>query len=193
MRALISVLATLLLATTALAQQLVQRGPLGKPASVFDQLTQQWSSPIEVAKASDVSIFIPDVSSPAWIQPNFSDFFERSQYRITLVTLYRSPASCRANQIAWGLGDAAHLNACATDIAYRTREATVDFNLHTVTLIQAAMLDPDGNLIPNSVETQSVSRTWAQLDPNTQAALAQATSLIRKQMDAYNARLNSGH
>ena len=184
-------LAALLLAsTTALAQQVIQRGALGTPAQVLDD-TGTWTTPFLAVPAKEVEIYLPDVSSQVWLRKNYRNFEDRGQYVLTLFTRYRSPEACRANQVGWGLGDQAHLDACATDIAYRTRTATVDINLKTVTLISAAMVDPVGKLDPTSIQTTHLVRRWAELDANTQKALDVATAEITRQMARYDRRVQS--
>ena len=183
-------LALALLSTYALAQQVIQRGSLGTPAQVFDD-TGTWTTPFLAVPAKDVDIYLPDVSSQVWLRKNYRSFEDRGQYILTLFTRYRSPEACRANQVGWGLGDQAHLDACATDIAYRVRTATVDINLKTVTLISAGMVDPDGNVDPASVQNSHPVRRWAELDPNTQKALDVATTEIARQMARYDRRVQS--
>ena len=183
-------LAAILLSTTAVAQQVIQRGAGGTPAQVLDD-TNTWTSPFLAVPAKDVEIYLPDVSSQIWLRKNYRSFEDRGQYILTLFTRYRSPEACRANQVGWGLGDQAHLDACATDIAYRVRTATVDTNLKTVTLISAGMVDPDGNVDPASVQNTHPVRRWAELDSNTQKALDVATAEITRQMARYDRRVQS--
>jgi hypothetical protein len=95
--------------------------------------------------------------------------------------------------IGWGYGDAAHLDACEKDIAYRIRRASVDTHLKTVTLIMAAMVDNRGQIVPASVERQPIFRSWSDLDANTQGALQKATDLITTQMKIYDRRMNGNH
>lgn len=182
--------ALLLLSGTALAQQVVQRGAFGIPSAVLDS-GGQWSAAVRIVQSHDVDLYIPDVSAPDWLRRHYQDFQERGQYEITMVTQYRTPRACRENQTGWGLADAAHLNACATDIAYRIRTAVVDPNLKTVTLITAGMVDPDGNLDPSSVQDQHLVRRWAELDATTQSALQTTTALVAKQMAIYDRKLQS--
>ena len=182
--------ALLLLSTTALAQQVVQRGAFGRPAAILDS-GGQWSEAIRIVKSHDVDLYIPDISAPDWLRRHYQDFQDRGQYEITMVTLYRSPKACRDNQTGWGLADAAHLNACATEIAYRIRNALVDPNLKTVTLISAGMVDPDGNLDQSSLQEQHLVRRWAELDANTQSALQTTTALVTRQMAIYDRKLQS--
>ena len=192
-RLVLSAATLLLLATTSLAQQVIQRGPFGRPTAVFDE-TGQWTSPLLMASDKDdkeVEIYIPDVTGTAWLKRNYTDFENRGQYVLSFYTFYRSPRACRANQIAWGLGDQAHLDACATDISYRLRRATVDTNLKTVTLIQAAMVDPDGVVDPASIQNRPLTRRWAELDPSTQTAIEKATELVTRQMAIYDRRQQS--
>jgi hypothetical protein len=167
-----------------LGQTVVQRGPLGTPAQVMDE-TLQWTTPLLVAEDHDVEIYIPDVSSPAWLKGNYPDFQDKGQYVLSMFTLYKTPKACQANQIAWGNGDGEHLDAC-NDIGYRVRQATVDSQQKTVTLMMAAMVDPDGQILSGSIRHDTVTRTWAQLDANTQTALEKATALIAQQMRHYD-------
>ena len=173
-----------LLPTVCLAQAVVQRGALGAPALVLDE-TQQWTTPLLVAQDRDVEIYIPDVSSPSWLQSNYLNFRDKGQYVISMFTFYKTPKSCQLNQIGWGNGDGASLDAC-NSIGYRVRQATVDAHAKTVTLIMAAMVDPDGQIFSESIRHDSISRTWAQLDPNTQTALEKATALVAVQVRRYD-------
>lgn len=180
-----------LVPSAVLAQQVVQRGALGRPAQVLDD-TEQWTTPLMVSSDRDVEIYIPDVSTPDWLKRNYEDFEGKHQYVISFFTFYRNPKACRTNQIAWGHSDAAHLDAC-DDISYRVRQATVDAHLKTVTLIMAAMIGQDGQIVPPSIERQAISRNWADLDANTQAALEKATGVVAEQMRIYNRKVNGNH
>ncbi|WP_334237170.1 hypothetical protein [Terriglobus sp. ADX1] len=171
------------------AQQVVQRGTFGHPGAVFDE-TEQWTTPLALAEDHDVVIYMPDTSTPQWLQRNYNSYLNKGTYVLSLFTFYRTPAACRANQIAWGLGDAAHLNACL-DIAYRVRRALIDPVSKSVTLEAAAMVDQNGNIQPSSVQEDRVFRTWDQLDTNTQTALKKADELISRQMKIYDARQQS--
>ena len=168
----------------ALGQAVVQRGPLGEPAQVFDD-TQKWTTPLFMSGDHDVALYIPDVSSPAWLASNYREFQDKGQYVLSMFTQYKTPKACQTNQIGWGNGDGAHLDAC-NDIGYRVRQATVDSHLKTVTLIMAAMIDSDGEILPASVRTDSLTRTWAELDANTRTALIKATALVAEQMRRYD-------
>jgi hypothetical protein len=166
-------------------QAVVQRGALGQPLQVFDE-TQNWTTPLLVAEDHDVQIYIPDVSNQAWLAANYLDFRDKRQYMISMFTLYKTPKACQANQIGWGNGDGASLDACNNDIGYRVRQASVDTHLKTVTLAMAAMVDPDGQIIPDSIRHDRVTRNWANLDANSQTALEKATAVIAEQMKRYD-------
>ena len=187
-------LATLWLACAVCGaqQQVVERGALGKPTQMMDE-TGQWTTPLLAAHDSDVGIYIPDVSNPDWLKQNYPDFRDKYQYVLTFLTFYRTPRACKANMIGWGYSDAAHLNACETDIGYRIRRASVDTHLKTVTLIMAAMVDTRGQIVPASIEQQPISRNWSRLDANTQEALTKASALIAEQMKIYDRRVNGNH
>lgn len=177
------------LTSSTFAQQVVQRGTFGHPGAVFDE-TEQWTSPLSLAEDHDVIIYMPDTSTPQWLQRNYSNYLNKGTYVLSLFTFYRTPAACRANQIAWGLGDAAHLNACV-DIAYRVRRALIDPVSKSITLEAAAMVDQNGNIQPATVQEDRVFRTWDQLDTNTQTALKKADELISAEMKIYDARQQS--
>jgi hypothetical protein len=182
-------LLTGLFSTPGFSQQVVQRGALGRPGEVMDE-TQQWSTPLLVASDHDVELYIPDVTSPEWLKRNYSDFIDKGQYVLSMFTFYITPRACRANQIGWGNGSAAHLDAC-NNIGYRVREAQVDTNQKTVTLIMAAMIGQDGEIVPESVQSQSVTRAWVNLDATTQEALKKATGLVTEQMKIYDRKMKS--
>ena len=178
--------ALMAVALAAQAQQVVQRGTFGHPGAILDE-TDQWTTPLTLAEDHDVILFMPDTSSPQWLQRNYNAWLNKGTYTLTLLTFYRTPAACRANQIAWGLGDAAHLNACL-DTGYRIRRALIDPTSKSVTLQTAAMVDQTGNILPATIQDDPVFRTWDQLDGNTQAALKKANDLIGYQMKIYDAR-----
>jgi hypothetical protein len=178
-----------LLAVTAHAQQVIQRGAFGRPGQVLDD-TGQWTTPLLMASDGDVQLYIPDVSTTDWLQKNYRDYIDHGTYVLTMYTFYKTPAACRTNQIAWGLGDKEHLDACTT-IGYRIRKARMQPQGEQATLLEAAMVDQNGNIDPNSLVTEKTFRTWDQLDPNTEAAIRKADDLIRKQMKIYDAKVQS--
>jgi hypothetical protein len=173
----------------ASAQQVVQRGALGKPAQVLDE-TQEWTTPLMVSSDHDIEMYIPDVSSPAWLEANYDSFENKEQYILSFFTFYMTTKACRANQVAWGYSDGAHLDACI-DIGYRVRRVMVDKHMKTVTLIMAAMVGQDGQIEQDSVENASITKTWANLDVNTQAALEKSSELITEQMKHYDRRIRN--
>jgi len=175
----------------SLGQQIVQRGALGQPSQVLDE-TQQWTVPLLVASDKSVLIYIPDITNPEWLKRNYSDFENRGVYTLSLFTFYKTPEACRANQIAWGLSTGAHLDACNW-IGYRVRRGLIDPRQKSVTLIMAGMVDQNGNLDPKSIQDQSISRSWDQLDANTQTALKKANALVTEQMKIYDRKIQSAH
>jgi hypothetical protein len=187
-----TLLAIVSFASTGYAQQVVQRGALGRPAEMMDE-TGEWTTPLLVAKDSDVQIYIPDVSNQAWLKRNYPDFWNKYQYEMTFLTFYQTPRACRANMIGWGYSDAAHVDACEKDIGYRVRRVSVDTHLKTVTLIMAAMVDHNGQIVPGSTEQQPISRNWSSLDANTQEALTKATGFVTEQMKIYDRKINGNH
>jgi hypothetical protein len=179
----------LLLAQAPTGKQVIQRGAFGKPAQVLDE-TDQWTTSLPLAADRDVQIYIPDVTSDDWLKRNYDEYQSRGTYTLSMFTWYRTPEACRTNQINWGLGDAAHLNACNLDIGYRVRRAVVDPQQKTVTLIMAAMIDKNGVLDPTSVQDKGAFRSWDQLDSNTLSALRKANALVAQQMKVYDDRLH---
>jgi hypothetical protein len=170
-------------------QQVIQRGAFGKPEQVLDD-TGQWSTPLLVASSSDVQLYIPDVSNPDWLRKNYRDYIDRGTYTITMFTFYKTPAACRANQLAWGLGDKKNMDACAT-IGYRLREARIEPQGQSATLIQAAMVDQNGNIDRSSIQTQQEFRKWSQLDRTTESALRKTDVIVREQMKLYDEKMHS--
>jgi len=179
----------LLLPITSLGQQVVQRGPFGKPVQVLDE-TQQWTTPLLVSSDHDIEIYIPDVTSSDWLSRNYPDFQNRGSYTLTTFTLYKTLKACRANLVSWGQGDANHLDACV-DIGYRVRQILVDPNQKSVQLLNAAMVDQSGEIDPSSVQQTSTFRTWDQLDDTTQKAILKANDLVTQQMKIYDARIHA--
>jgi hypothetical protein len=181
----------LLLPSAGISQQVIQRGPFGKPAQVLDE-TQQWTIPLLVSSDRSLEIYIPDISSSAWLSRNYSDFINHGTYTLSTFTLYKTVEACRANQIRWGMSDNAHLDAC-NDIKYRARQIVVDPNQKSVQLLSAAMVDQDGQIVPESVQEPSTFRTWDQLDPATQQAILKTNELVTRQMKIYDAKVHNDH
>jgi hypothetical protein len=186
-------LAALLLlgASTLSAQQIVQRGALGAPGLVQDD-TDEWTVPLLLAEDHDVSLYMPDVSTPQWLQRNYENYINRGTYVLTLFTFYRTQAACRANQLAWGLGDVAHLNACV-ETGYRARRVLIDPPSKSITLQAAVMVDQNGYIQPSTLRDDQIFRTWDQFDGNTQLALKKADEFVSRQMKIYDARQRSLH
>lgn len=173
------------------SQQVIQRGPFGKPAQVLDE-TQQWTIPLLVASGRGLEIYIPDVTSTAWLSRNYSDFINHGTYTLSIFTLYKTVEACRANQIRWGMGDEQHLDAC-NDIKYRARLIVVDPNQKSVQLLSAAMVDEDGELVPESAQEPATFRTWDQLDASAQQAILKTNELVTRQMRIYDAKVHNEH
>ncbi len=189
------VLSGLLLAglssASGFGQQVVQRGALGRPGQVMDE-TQQWTTPLLVASDADVEIYIPDVSTTEWLSHNYSDYMSKGQYVLSMFTFYKTPKACRKNQTEWGYGDVAHLEAC-NDISYRVRETTVDMGQKMVTLVMAAMIGQNGDVVGSSLQQQQVTRNWSDLDANTQVALKKVNALVAEQMKIYDHKMQTLH
>jgi len=169
------------------AQQVVQRGALGRPAGVLDE-TNQWTAPLLLSSDHDVELYIPDISSPEWLERNYPDYRDKSQFTLSMFTFYRTPRACRANQIAWGNSDGAHLDECLS-IGYRLRRGLVDSRQKTVTLIAAAMVDQSGMIQDSSIRDEPLTKSWADLDDNTQKALQKAAGLVAEQMKIYDLKV----
>lgn len=184
-------LSVMILGRQAAGQQMLQRGPLGHPALVLDE-SGQWTAPLLIASDDAVEVYTPDVSTTDWLQRNYLSFFQKQQYSVSIFTFYKSVRACRQNQIAWGLGDQAHLDACV-DIGYRLRQVLVDVGQRTVTLQNAAMLTQDGQAVPDSGPPQQLTRTWSQLDPLSQEVLEKTTALVGQQEVRFDRRLSRGH
>lgn len=185
-------LAPLLIAHRGGAQQVVQRGPLGRPTQVLDE-TQQWTTPLPVGANDDVAVYIPDVSSTSWLARNYPDYAGKGIYTISLYSHYLKPRACRQDLMRWGFSDAAHLDACATDIAYRIRTLQVDTLQRTVTLQGASMLGQDGQVLGDGAGGQTTTRRWVDLDTTAQAALAKTNELVAAQMKIYDRRVRGVH
>lgn len=171
-------------------QQLIQRGPFSKPVQVLDE-TGQWTTPLLMFSDADVDLFIPDITAADWLNRNYPGFLDKGQYTVSMFTLYKTPRACRVNQTQSGFADAAHLDACMVTIRYRLRQALVDTQQKTVTLVTAAMLNQDGGMDPASVQHDSRTRSFSELDTGTQAALAKTNELVGKQMRLYDLRVRA--
>lgn len=164
---------------------MVQRGALGRPGLVLDY-TGQWTIPLLVASDSDVQLSIPDVSNPDWLKKSYRDYIDRGTYILTMFTFYKAPTACRANQLGWGLGDKKHLDACIT-IGYRIRKARIQLQGETETLLEAAMIDQNGNIDQNSIQTQETFRTWN----HRERALRKTDAIVRQAGKTYDEKVQS--
>lgn len=187
----IASLILLLCPALGFSQQIIQRGPFGKPVQVLDE-TQQWTTPLLVSSDNNVEIYMPDVTATDWLGRNYRDFQNRGTYTLSIFSMYKSVQACRENLVRLGMGDAAHMDSC-TDIGYRVRQVTVDLNQKSVQLLFAAMVDLDGSIIPAFVQQSSTFRTWDQLDATTQKAILKTNEFVTQQMRRYDARIQSSH
>jgi hypothetical protein len=167
----------------------IQRGAFGKPVQVLDE-TKQWTTPLLVGTEKDEEIYIPDLSNPDWLKLNYRDFLDRGYYTISMFTFYRTPAACRRNQIGWGLGDKAHLDACI-DIRYRVRAVKIVPQEKSITLLSAAMVLENGEIDDTTIESRQTFRFWNQVDANTQLALEKTNDLVTLQMKRYDDKIQS--
>ena len=172
--------------------QVVQRGSGGAPTYVLDD-QQQWSVPVLVAQTDGVDLYVQDTSDPQWLARNYRDFIDKHQYVITTVTQYKRASACRASQVAWGNSDAASINACSLDIAYRIHQLRVDAHLKTISVKMAAMVGHDGQIDPGSVQDQGLERNWTDLPADVQEGLQKTTETVAKQMKVYDLRVQSVH
>jgi hypothetical protein len=185
----IACLLLLLLPVAARGQQVIQRGPFGKPAQVLDE-TQQWTIPLLVSSGRGLEIYIPDITSTAWLSRNYSDFINHGTYTLSTFTLYKTVEACRTNQIRWGMSDADHLDAC-NNIKYRARQILVDPNQKSVQLLSATMVDEEGQIVPESAQDSSIFRTWDQLDPAALQAILKTNEIVTRQMRIYDAKVHN--
>jgi hypothetical protein len=155
------VILTSIFQVSAFGQQVLSRGPFGRPNQVMDE-TQQWTAPLLIASDHAVDVYIPDVTSPDWLKLNYPDFHDHGFYTISVFTFFRTPKACRAIQIGWGFADKPHLDACI-DIGYRIRRAHIDPNEKSATQLMAAMIGLHGDIDPDSVQTEPAYRLWDQL------------------------------
>jgi hypothetical protein len=184
-----ALLLLLLFPSLSFGQQVVQRGPFGKPISVYDE-TQQWSAPLLLASDNDIEIYIPDVTANDWLSRNYSDFEIRGIYTLSLFTRYKTAAACRANQTSWGMGDAEHLDACK-DIGYRIRQVKIEPGQKSVQILLAAMVDRNGQVNTSSIQQTDTFKTWDQLDATAQKAILKANEIVVRQMRIYDARIQN--
>ncbi len=75
------------------------------------------------------------------------------------------------------------------DIGYRVRELSVDTLQKTVTLVFAAMVGQDGQLLPDAEPVQRVTRRWIDLDPTALGALTKTTQIVSDQMRTYDRKM----
>ncbi len=179
----------LLSPAVSFGQQVIQRGPFNKPAQVLDE-TQQWTIPLLVSSDKEIEVYIADITATTWLSRNYPDFQNRGTYILSTFTRYKTVNACRANQISWGNGDAAHLDAC-NDIGYRVRQLKIDTGQRSVQLLMAAMIDQDGDLVPESIQDSSYFKTWDQLDATTQKAILKTNDLVTRQMQRYDAKVHN--
>lgn len=179
------------LGRVGVAQQVLQRGALGVPAQVLDE-TQQWTTPLPVAGDVEQDVYIPDVSSATWLARNYADFENKGVYTISMFTQYKRPSACRRDLVRWGFSDAAHLDACV-DIGYRVRQISVDTVQKTVTLIFAAMVGQDGQLLQDAVPPQMTTRRWVDLDQTAMGSISKSNQLVAAQMAFYDRKMRGVH
>jgi len=172
------------LSTVASAQQMIERGPFGKPVKVLDE-TQRWSIPILVYEDKDIELYIPDVTTSEWIQSHAGTFNEKGQYTLSLFAFYKTERVCRKNQIDSGLGDQNHLDACAS-IGYKSHLITVNTWQKNITVLSSAWVDKAGQVYPELPPQKPGTRPFNDLDQNLRDALKKTTEIVAKEIEALN-------
>ncbi len=176
-----------LLSTQAYPQQppqpILQTGALNAPTAVLTQ-NNQWSNLLPILSTSDVDLFIEDPSADAWLARNAQAFLDRGQYTLTLVSFYKSPHPCHEDQVRAGFSDAAHVQACDTD-RYAVRTISVDAPQNSVTLLYSTLVSTNGTVDVSTLHRETRTRGFAQLGPDAQKAISEATKLVGAQVHSY--------
>ncbi len=167
-------------------QQILQTGALNAPTAVLTQ-DNQWANLIPIHSTSDVDLFVQDPSTDTWLSHNAQAFLDRGQYTLTLVSLYKSPHPCHEDQIRAGFSDAAHVTACNND-RYAVRTISVDAPQNSVTVLYSALVSTNGALDAATVRRETRTRGFAELGPDAQKALSEATKLVAQQVHSYAIR-----
>ncbi|HEX5283688.1 MAG TPA: hypothetical protein VFW30_06175 [Bryocella sp.] len=186
----LTLLALTLFTTAAQAQQppqqILQTGALNAPAAVLTP-DSKWSNLIPILSTSDVDLFIEDPSAEAWLARNAQSFLDRGQYSLALVSFYKSPHPCHEDQVRSGFSEAAHVTACDTD-RYAVRTISVDAPQNSITLLFSALVSTSGTVDASTVRRETRTRGFAELGPNAQKAISEATKLVGTQVHSYAIR-----
>jgi hypothetical protein len=134
-----------------------------------------------------MDIFIEDPSAETWLSRNAQAFLDRGQFTLTVVSFYKTPHPCHEDQIRSGFSDAAHIAACNND-RYSVRRISVDAPQNSVTLLYSALVSANGALDAATVYRETRTRGFAELGPDAQKALSEATKLVAQQVHSYAIR-----
>ena len=126
---------------SALGQELLKAGPFGKPVLVMDE-AGHWSIPISVYSDSDVELFIPDITAPAWVAWHTQEFREKGTYSVTLFSDYKKDHLCRTQRIVGHTTDPKYLEVCKA-LRYERMLVSVDTRKNTVTLVATILMGRD--------------------------------------------------
>lgn len=167
-------------------QQILQTGALAAPAAVLTG-KDQWANLISILSTSDLDLYIEDPSTDTWLSRNAQSFLSRGQFTLTVVSFYKTPHPCHQDEIRAGFSDAAHLQACNVD-RYAVRRIAVDAPQNTVTVLYSALVTSAGALDPVTVHRETRTRAFANLGPEAQKAISDATKLVATQVQSYASR-----
>src|ERR1022692_371693 len=132
---------------TAFSQELLKPGPFGRPILVMDE-AGNWSIPISVYSDSDLELFVPDITSPGWVQWQARQFRQKGTYVVSIFSFYKNDHLCRRERIHAGhKTDPKWLEPCAA-LRYQRKLALIDTRANTATFQQVILMERDARYNP---------------------------------------------
>src|ERR1035438_4003556 len=94
MKTICAFIVVLITASIATSQELIITAPFGRPEMVMDE-SGNFSQAISVYSDADVEMFVPDITSPGWIQWYAGEFKSTGTYHLYLYSFYKTDKFCR--------------------------------------------------------------------------------------------------
>jgi len=178
------ILCILCLAIPAFCQDILQPGPSGRPILVSDG-AGHWSKPISVYSDRDVELFVPDITTPGWIQWNAREFRQAGTFGVYVYSLYKNDQACQRDRILVGhKADPKLLEACRL-LRYQRKLVSIDTRRKTVRVFDVLLMERDAlyNPMRDTVFNQTVP--LGKVSPEQRRAYNRMSEIVTREMGRY--------
>jgi hypothetical protein len=139
--------------------------------------TGDYSIPIKVYSDSDVEVFIPDITAPAWISWSKDEFKAKGTYHTYFYAHFKNDRMCRRSY----KNNPKYFAFCSV-LRYERKLILVDTRNKTVTFFETILMERDARYNPNNQTREHVVGSFTALDKPTYQAIKRTTAIIAEEV-----------